>query len=205
MHLNSANPQQRTLGLKRGNGLTISKRFGLLSTATSSLRKELSISLIVTFGFLSPAQARCDIWLDYLFADGLQEEQENCPTLPLHAQDVTKSHLKPQLQHRKRWARDEEYLMLPGSWGENPSSRDHACYCWAYAEKRGVRRRRGLCGATRSLHWMQASETNCSGGLASISPDKIWWRNCIPPKEGRWGEIRMYFPNFHKDLTIISS
>lgn len=38
-----------------------------------------------------------------------------------------------------------------------------------------------------------------------LSPGKIWWRNCIPPKEGRRGQIWMYFSKFHKDLTIISS
>lgn len=52
VHLISANRQQQTLGLKCGNGLMISSRFGLLSTATYSLRKKLSVSQLPLFLFL---------------------------------------------------------------------------------------------------------------------------------------------------------
>lgn len=79
-------------------------------------------------------------------------------------QDVAKSHLKPQLQHRKHWVPDKEYLVFPGSWGQNLSSWDDAHYCWAYTQKRGIRQRGGLRGATLSLNWTQVSETNCCGG-----------------------------------------
>lgn len=53
--------------------------------------------------------------------------------------------------------------------GKKSSSQDHVHCCWAYMQKRGIRQRRGLCGATYSLHQTQVSETDCSGGLTFIS------------------------------------
>lgn len=83
-------------------------------------------------------------------------------------QGVAKSHLKPQLQHRKYWVHNKGYFIFPGRWGQNLSSWDDAHYRWAYTQKGGIRQRRGLHGATWSLHWTQVSETNCSGGPTSI-------------------------------------
>lgn len=61
------------------------------------------------------------------------------------------------------------YFVFPGSWGQNLSSWDDAHYYWVYTQKGGIRQRRGFHGATQSLNWTQVSETNCSGGLTSIS------------------------------------
>lgn len=129
--------------------------------------EEEVVCLTVTFVFVSlagkwmqcPMWARCDAWIDRLFADGLQK-QENCPTLPLHAQDVAKCHVKPQWHHRKHKARDEEYLIFPESWGEDASSQCHACYCWAYTQKWGIRQRRGLCN-TQPPVVQDAAWTEC--------------------------------------------
>lgn len=85
-------------------------------------------------------------------------------------QVVAKSHLKPQLQCRNHWRVPHKgYLVFPGSWGQNLSSWDDAHYYWVYTQKGGIRQRRGFHGATQSLNWTQVSETNCSGGLTSIS------------------------------------
>lgn len=184
---------------------------GLLSTITYPWgRNSLSHSFL-SFCFSSwqadvmyPVWVRSDIWTGWLYLDG-KRRRRNCPILPLHVQDLAKSY--PQSHIR---AHDDGYLVFPESWGENPISHCFAPYCWAYT-KNGHRKEKrilqhsGHCSAASSLQQMQLSETNCSGGLPSISLQtksdgeivfSLWWQ---------MGEIWIYCYNFHKDMTIINT
>lgn len=183
---------------------------GLLSTITYPWgRNSLSHSFL-SFCFSSwqadVMSSVSEIWhLDWLIVSGWQEEKKNCPILPLHEQDLAKSY--PQSHIR---AHDDGYLVFLESWGENPISHGFAHYSWAYTKNGHHKEKRilqhsGHSSAASSLQQMHLSETNCSGGLTSISLQtksdgeivfSLWWQ---------MGEIWIYCYNFHKGMTIINT
>lgn len=144
----------------------------------------------------------CDIWtICRCTAGGAGELSHAAPSCARCGKIMSEATLTAQKVHHGHRAHDKEYLILPESWGEIPSSWDHAHYCWADTQKWGIRQRRGLCGVAHSLHQMQVPETNC----IHLLPDKIWWEIAFLPRMadgGKYGCTSIIFTRIWQLLIV---